>query len=88
MEHRISAGELKKRLSDVLAKIRERGDSYVIERDGDPVAHLIPPPGKAGSSLGEALAAWRAAGEPDTGFADDLERIGAADLPPEDAWAS
>ncbi|MBI4635000.1 MAG: hypothetical protein HY727_01495 [Candidatus Rokubacteria bacterium] len=39
-------------------------------------------------SLNEALAAWRAAGEPDAAFADDLERIGAADRPPANPWAS
>ncbi len=35
-----------------------------------------------------ALAAWRAAGEPEPAFAEDLERVGAEDRPPEDAWAS
>ena len=88
MERRISVSELMKRLGDILAKIRDDGDSFVVERNGDPVARLIPLPGRNSSSLSEALAAWRAAGEPDAAFADDLERIGAADLPPENAWAS
>ena len=88
MEHRIFATELIEKLRDVLARIRDDGDSFVVERNGDPVARLIPLPGRSGSSLSEALAAWRAAGEPDAAFADDLERIGAADLPPENVWAS
>jgi hypothetical protein len=39
-------------------------------------------------SLGEVLHAWRAAGDPDVAFADDLERIGGADRPPSNPWAS
>ena len=39
------------------------------------------------SSLRDALAAWRVAGGPDPAFADDLERVNAADRPPGNAWA-
>ena len=88
MDHRISAAELMKKLGDVLERIRDDSDSFVIERNGDPVARLIPLPGRSGSSLREALAAWRAAGDPDPEFGDDHERIGAADRPPENVWAS
>jgi hypothetical protein len=35
----------------------------------------------------DALAAWRAAGMPDPEFAELLERVGATDRPPDDAWA-
>ena len=88
MEHRISATELARKLGDILGRVRYRGDSFVVERNGDPVARLVPLPGKAITSLREALGAWQGAGEPDPGFADDLQRIRAADRPPEDAWAS
>ncbi len=88
MEHRISAAELIKKLRDVLERIREDGDSFLVERNGDPVARLVPLSGKSGSSLREVLAAWRAAGEPDPDFGDDLERIGATDRPPENVWGS
>ncbi len=88
MEHRISVAELIKKLGDVLKRIRDDGDSFVVERNGDPVARLVPLSGRSSSSLREALAAWRAAGEPDPDFGDDLERIGAADRPPENVWAS
>ncbi len=88
MEHRITATELARKLGDILGKIRYRGDSFVVERNGDPVARLVPLPEKSTSSLREALAAWRTAGEPDPEFAGDLERISAADRPPGNAWAS
>ncbi|MFQ5899769.1 MAG: type II toxin-antitoxin system Phd/YefM family antitoxin [Candidatus Methylomirabilia bacterium] len=87
MEHRISATELARKLGDILARVRYRGDSFVVERNGDPVARLVPLPEKS-TPLLEALGAWRAAGAPDPAFADDLERIGAADRPPGNAWAS
>ena len=88
MEHRISATELARRLGDVLGRVRYRGDSFVIERNGGPVARIVALPDASPAHLVEALAAWRAAGEPDPSFADDLERIGEADMPPENPWAS
>jgi prevent-host-death family protein len=88
VEHRISATELARRLGDVLGRVRYRGDSFVVERNGDSVARLVPVPEASVTSLQEALSAWRSAGEPEVGFADDLERVGAADRPPEDPWAS
>jgi prevent-host-death family protein len=88
MEARISATELARRLGDILGRVRYRGESFVIERNGDPVARLVPVPGKDATTLREALAAWRSAGKPDSRFADDLERIGEADHPPDYPWGS
>jgi PHD/YefM family antitoxin component YafN of YafNO toxin-antitoxin module len=88
MEHRISATELARTLDDILGKVCSRRDSFVVERNGDPVACIVPLPENSVPSLREALAAWRAAGIPDLAFANDLERIGAADRPADDAWAS
>lgn len=88
MEHRIAATELARRLGDVLGRVRYRGDSFLVERNGDPVARLVPIPAGSATTLGEALRAWRSSGEPEAGFADDLERVGASDHPPKDPWAS
>jgi prevent-host-death family protein len=88
MEHRISSTELVRRLGDVLSRVRYLGDSFTVERSGDPVARLVPVPGASATTLSEALAAWSETGEPDLGFADAMERVNAADQPPEDAWAS
>lgn len=88
MERRISATELARTLGDVLARVRYRGDSFVVERNGDAVARVVPLPEGSVTSLREALAAWRAAGEPEADFADDLERVNAADRPPQDPWGS
>jgi antitoxin (DNA-binding transcriptional repressor) of toxin-antitoxin stability system len=88
MEHRISATELARKLGDVLGRVRYRGDSFIVERNGDAVARVMPLPGDSATSLREALTAWRSAGGPEAGFADDLERVGAADRAPEDPWGS
>ncbi len=88
MEQRISATELARRLGDVLGRVRYRGDSFVVERNGDPVARIGPLTEGSATSLHDALAAWRLTAEPDAAFSDDLERIGTADRPAELPWAS
>jgi antitoxin (DNA-binding transcriptional repressor) of toxin-antitoxin stability system len=88
VDHKISATELARKLGDVLGRVRYRGDSFLVERSGAAVARLVPVPGAAAGSVRDALAAWRAAGMPDPEFAELLERVGATDRPPDDAWAS
>jgi prevent-host-death family protein len=85
MEKRVAATELARRLGDILNRVRYRGETFVVERNGKAVARIVPIPGAA-ASLRAAFDAWRAAGEPDPAFADDLARIGAADRVPEDPW--
>ena len=77
-----------RRLGDVLGRVRYRGDTFVVERNGDPVARLTPVVGASATTVREALRAWTEAGNPDSEFADALERVGAADRIPEDPWAS
>lgn len=88
MEHRISATELARTLGDVLARVRYRGDTFLVVRNGKTVARVVPAPEGSSSTLGEAIAAWRAAGPPDPEFADILERVNRADKPPENPWDS
>jgi antitoxin (DNA-binding transcriptional repressor) of toxin-antitoxin stability system len=88
MEYRISATELARRMGRVLGRVRYRGDSFLVERNGEAVARVLPVAGASPASLGEALSAWRSAGEPEPEFAADLERVGALDRLPEDPWAS
>jgi antitoxin (DNA-binding transcriptional repressor) of toxin-antitoxin stability system len=88
MEKVISATALARRLGDVLGRIRYRGESFVIERNGVAVARLIPAGIDQHAAVAEALRRWREAAEPDPEFASDLERIGAADCGPGDPWGS
>ncbi len=89
MERVISATELVRTLGDVLSRIRYRRESFVIERNGTPVARVSPvDPVGAEPTVGDALATWCAVGEGDNTLADDLARIGAADRPAGNPWAS
>ncbi len=88
MDIRVSATELARRLGDVLGRIRYRGESFLVERNGEPVARVVPLIERPTSALGEVLAGWSAAGPPDPDFARALEEVGAADHPPEDPWGS
>lgn len=88
MEHTISATELARHVGDVLGRVRYRGDSFVVERNGEPVARVLPIVGATPAFLSEALSAWRSAGGPEHEFADDLDRIGALDRPADDPRVS
>lgn len=88
MEYRLSATDLARKVGDILGRIRYRGDSFVVERNGEAVARMIPAADRAFPSLHEAIAGWMAAGPPDGGFATDLERVSSADAPPDGAWGS
>lgn len=87
MEHRITATELARRLGDVLGRVRYRGDAFLVERNGEPVARLEPVAGSSATSLREGFAAWSLP-ERDPTFADDLERVNRDDRPPDLPWAS
>jgi hypothetical protein len=88
MEHRISATELARRLGDVLGKIRYLGDSFVIEKSGDPVARIGPLGDASAVSLREAIDAWLQAGARDPELADALERVASMDRAPGNPWGS
>ncbi|HEU0247445.1 MAG TPA: hypothetical protein VFR38_10210 [Gaiellaceae bacterium] len=57
MEHRISATELARSLGDVFARVRYRGDSFLVECNGDPAARLLPVAEGSPTTLREAFAA-------------------------------
>ena len=88
MESRISASELARRLGDVLGRIRYRGDTFVVERNGEPVARITPLASAAATTLREGLRAWRATGADVGDFAADLESVNRADRPARNPWAS
>jgi antitoxin (DNA-binding transcriptional repressor) of toxin-antitoxin stability system len=85
METRITATLVARNLGDLLGRIRYRGDSFVIERNGVAVARLIPVAPPPPAPLGEALLAW-CAGATDSAFARDLEAVGLADVPAGNPW--
>ena len=83
METQITATELARSLSDVLNRVRYKEESFVIVRNGEPVATLAPAGSTAppiGMTLRELAAFVRDNPMPE-GLADDLEAIQAAQQP-------
>jgi antitoxin (DNA-binding transcriptional repressor) of toxin-antitoxin stability system len=77
----VSATELARNLGDVLARVRYRGQTFLVRKNGKVIARIEPAGGPDGPPAREAFAAWVAAAAPDPGFAEDLERAGHADRP-------
>lgn len=75
METKITATELSKSLSDVLSRVRYRGERFLIERNGEPVATLAPSGPAPGISLTELVKRLGNLSMPGEGFGDDLQTI-------------
>ncbi len=88
MEHRISATELARSLGDVLGRIRYKGESFTVVKNGHPVARITPIRPAHSATVREAFQAWKVAIGRDPKLADDLESIGAADQPSGNPWGS
>jgi prevent-host-death family protein len=86
MESSISATELARRLGDVLGRVRYRGESFIVERNGEPIARLTPLATSSHGTLLEGLNAWREAAPADPKLARDLDRVNRADRPPQNPW--
>ena len=80
MESHISATRLARRVSDILNRVIYRGESFVIERGGQPVCR-IQPVGPTHCTLDDFIAMVSAAPKPGRKFTDDLEQI-TRDQPP------
>lgn len=81
METKITATELAKSLSGILNRVRYRGERFVIQRNGEPVATLAPAGVGPTLSLADLAALLETLPRPDEGFADDLEAIQATQRP-------
>lgn len=73
----ISATELAEHLSEVIERVRDHGDRFVIELDGRPIADIAPRAADEGATLGEFLDRLLELGDPDDEFAADV-RAGVA----------
>lgn len=82
METTITATELAKSLSEVLNRIRYRGERFVIQRNGEQVAALTPIGRTSTVTLREFAELLEMAPMPDDAFADDVEAIQSSQRPP------
>ena len=86
MEHTIRATDLARNLGNVLSRVR---DSFVIERNGKPVARVVPIAGAADDvTVAEALTVWSSGAAADRTLAGDLAAVDASDRPPANRWES
>jgi antitoxin (DNA-binding transcriptional repressor) of toxin-antitoxin stability system len=84
----VSATDLARNLADVLAKVRYRGQTFLVRKNGKVIARIEPATDEDGPSAKAAFAAWVRAAAPDPGFAGDLERVVRADVPGKNPWDS
>ena len=74
MESHISATQAARSFSELINRVKYRGEEFVIERGGKPICRLVPArPRKF--TLGDMVKLLRTAPKPDPGYWDDLERI-------------
>lgn len=78
MARKITATELAKNLSEILSRAQYRGESFVIERNGETVATLNPPETPIGIPFRELAERVCELPQPDETFADDVEAVHAA----------
>ncbi len=89
MEHTIRATDLARNLGEVLSKLRDRRDSFVIKRNGRPIARVVPIEREADdATLGEVLSTWCDGAAGDHAFAEDLDAVSASEKPPVNRWES
>jgi len=75
MDTTISATELSKRMSDILNRVKYRGERFVIQRNGESMAVLQPADLRTGITVSELVARVGDLKVPDDGFAENLEAV-------------
>jgi antitoxin (DNA-binding transcriptional repressor) of toxin-antitoxin stability system len=78
METTITVTQLSRRLSDILNRVKYKGESFKVQRNGEVIATLSPATSAPGITVQELIARVGNLPLPGEGFADDLEAIQAA----------
>ena len=79
METKLSPTDLANNLTDILERVSNRGERFVIERDGRKLATIAPPQrSPPGITVAELIARIGDLKTPGDGFADDVEEAIAA----------
>jgi len=74
MKSRISATEAVRNFSDLMSRVRYRGESFVVVRGGKPICEILPatPPKFSGAEFAKLL---RSLPKPDVGYLAIVERL-------------
>ena len=82
----ISTTDAARHLGDYLARVKHRGEHFLLTKNDQPVAELSPARGSRRATWEELVAAVARLPR-DPGFADDLERVNQADQAGQNPWA-
>lgn len=74
MESHIAATEAARNFSDLLNRVRYRGEQFVIERGGEPLCRMVPA-GPTGCTAADLVHLLRTIPKPDPGYWDVLDEI-------------
>jgi prevent-host-death family protein len=81
----ISSTEAARHLGDYLARVKHKGERFIVTKNDQPIAELSPAKGASRVTWGELKAIFGS--KPiDPKFADDLERVNSADQPEGNPW--
>jgi prevent-host-death family protein len=89
MSERIAATEAARSLPELLDRVRDKHESFVVVREGEEVARISPVEPSEPMTLRHLVELLRTVPPPDRGFADDLEDVQASQPPLDEApWPS
>jgi len=84
---RVSATEAVRSFSDLLNRIRYRGEEFVVERAGEPVCRMTPAAPVKILSLRDLASLLREIPKPDAGYASDVRKASRSQKrPPRSPW--
>ena len=82
----ISATEAARHLGDYLARVKHKGEHFLLTKNDQPIAELAPAMGSRRATWAEVVAALARLPQ-DPLFADDLEKVNQADQAAANPWA-
>ena len=82
----ISTTDAARHLGDYLARVKHKGEHFLLTKNDQPIAELSPASGSRRATWGE-LASALARLPRDPMFADDLEKVNEADQAAANPWA-
>ena len=82
----ISTTEAARHLGDYLARVKHKGERFVLTKNDQPIAELMAATGSRSATWAELVGAVARLPR-DSSFADDLERVNKADQTAANPWA-